>query len=42
MTTQRETVYDILRTFHITKNVEMGMTQTEWIEFIDELEWLQK
>lgn len=39
MTTQPETVFDILRTFNITKNVEEGMTQTEWIKFIDELEW---
>lgn len=34
----KETVYDILRTFHLRKNVESGMTQEEWIDLIDALE----
>jgi hypothetical protein len=33
-----ESVYDILRTFAIVKNVEAGMTQEEWVEFVTELE----
>ena len=39
---ETETVYDILRTFALRKNVEMGMTQVEWVEFINELEYLMK
>ncbi len=33
-----ENVFDILRTFHIRKNVEEGMTQAEWIELLDTIE----
>ena len=33
-----ESIYDVLRTFHIRKNVEMGMTQKEWIDLLDALE----
>ncbi len=35
-----ENVFDILRTFHIRKNVEEGMTQAEWIELLDTIEEL--
>ena len=35
----RPTVYDILRDFHIRKNVEMGMSQNDWIQFINDLEY---
>jgi len=33
-----ETVYDVLRTFHLVKNVQSGMTQEEWIDLVDVLE----
>ena len=32
-----EQLIEILKTFDIKKNVEEGMTQKEWIHFLDEL-----
>jgi hypothetical protein len=32
-----ETVYEVLRSFHLHKNAE-NMTQEDWVQFINELE----
>ena len=33
-----ESVYDVLRTFHLVKNVQEGMTQEDWVALVNHLE----
>lgn len=35
-------IFDILRDFHLAKNVEEGFTQEDWVNFVDNMEYWAK